>query len=393
MKNISVLGITGSIGHSTLKVLDNYKKDFNLISISTHSNVKNLLKLIDIYKPEFAVVSDRASMFDYFGEYEKNYNNIKIYSGEDGLYKICSDRRNNIIVNAISGKSGLIPSYNILTNGIDLALANKESIVCAGPILKEIAKKNGCNIIPIDSEHSAIFHLLRNRDKNEIEKIYLTASGGPFFRIEKKEWHKITVKEALNHPTWKMGNKISIDSATMANKGLEVIEAERLFDISYDKINVLIHPQSLIHSMIEIIDGEIYAQIGPNDMAIPIQNALFYPEIRYNSFNRFNFNRIVTLEIFPVDLKKFRMLDFAFYCGKKSGVYPAFYNFINEISVNLFLNEKIKFTHIEEIMEESLENFEKEDFLNKNILTMENIKITEDLANNICEKLYDKFKK
>jgi len=387
MRNISILGITGSIGHSTLRVIDNYKKEFRLIAFSTHSNIVNILKLVDTYKPEFAVVSDVNAMLSYFGEKETIYNNVPIYSGEKGLYKICSDKRNNIIVNAISGKAGLIPSYNILDNGIDLAIANKESIVCAGPILKDLAKKNNCHIIPIDSEHSAIFHLLKDKKKEEIAKIYLTASGGPFLKIEKKKWHNITVKEALNHPTWKMGNKISIDSATMANKGLEVIEAERLFEFEYSKIEVLIHPQSLIHSMIETIDGEIYAQIGPNDMAIPIQNALFYPELKYNSFNRFNFNKIITLELMPVDFKKFRMLEFAFYCGKKAGIYPAFYNYVNEILVNLFLKEKIKFTDIEIIMEKSLEKFEKYNNIDKKLLNLENIELTEKLSEEIAYSL------
>ncbi len=387
MKNISILGVTGSIGNSTLKVINNNRESFNLISFSTHNNVKSLLKLIDKYKPEFSVVSDQESMLNYFGEKEKDYNGVKIYSGSQGIYKICSDKKNDIIVNAIAGKAGLLPSLHILENGINLAIANKESIVCAGPILKDLAKKNNCFIIPIDSEHSAIFHLLKNRNNNEIENIYLTASGGPFLRVDKKDWHKITVKEALNHPTWKMGNKISIDSATMANKGLEVIETERLFNIDYNKIKVLIHPQSLIHSMIETIDGEIYAQIGPNDMAIPIQNALFYPELKYNSFNRFNFNKTINLELIPVDMNKFRMLEFAFYCGKKGGVYPAFYNYVNEIAVNLFLKEKIKFTQIEIMMEKSLEYFEKENSLDKNILVMENIFLTEKLAEDISSKV------
>lgn len=387
MKNISILGVTGSIGYSSLKVIDNYSEEFNLIGISTHSNVKNLLKIIDKYNPEFAVISDSKKMFEYFGKYETLYNQTKIYSGEDGILKICSDKRNNIIVNAISGKAGLMPSYHILNNGINIAMANKESIVCAGPILKELANRNSCNIIPVDSEHSAIFHLFKNRETKDVEKIYLTASGGPFLRVNKRDWHKITLKDALNHPTWKMGNKITIDSATMANKGLEVIEAERLFEIDYNRIEVLIHPQSLIHSMIETIDGELYAQIGPNDMAIPIMNALFYPEIKYNSFNRFNFNKTINLELIPVDFKKFRMLEFAYYCGKKNGLYPTFYNCVNEIAVNLFLNEKIKFTHIETMMEKGIEKFEKDNSINKEILTIENIKIVEDLVENICKEL------
>lgn len=387
MKNISILGITGSIGNSCLKVIDNNKGCFNLIGVSTYTNIKSLLQIIEKYKPKFAVISDRKSMFDYFGEYTKEYNGIKIYSGEEGIYKICSEKTNNIIINAISGKAGLLPSYYIVENGINLAIANKESIVCAGPIIKELAKNNNCYIIPIDSEHSAIFHLLKNQSIKYVEKIYLTASGGPFLKLDKKEWDKITVKEALKHPTWEMGTKISIDSATMANKALEVIEAERLFDIDYNKIEVLIHPQSLIHSMIETIDGEIYAQIGPKDMALPIQNALFYPELRHNSFNRFSFNKEIKLELLPVDFEKFKMLKLGLYCGEKGGVFPAFYNYVNEILVDLFCKEQVKFLEIEIIMEKSLEYFEKNDLLDKNLLTMENIQLTEKVAKEITLKI------
>ena len=232
MKNISILGVTGSIGISTLKIYSNFKEQLNIIAVSTNKQIKPLLEIIDNNRIEYAVVFDEKAMIDFFGTKEKNYNGVKIYSGANGLEKICSDKNNDIIINGISGKAGLVPSFNILSNGINLALANKESMVCAGSILKKIAKKNNCSIIPVDSEHSAIFQLINKHGKDNLSNVILTASGGPFLKLDKSQWGNITIEDALNHPTWKMGNKITIDSATMANKGLEVIEAFELFDVN-----------------------------------------------------------------------------------------------------------------------------------------------------------------
>lgn len=387
IKNISILGVTGSIGESTLKIYDNFRNDINIIAISAHKNIQLLLKTIDKYGPEYAVISDVNEMKGYFGKYETEYNGVKIYSGADGLSRLCSDKKCDIIINGICGKAGLFPSLKILENGIDLALANKESIVCAGPILKNVSRKNNSNIIPVDSEHSAIFHLLQNKKAENIKKIYLTASGGPFLKLNKEEWGKITIQDALKHPTWKMGNKITIDSATAANKGLEVIEAHYLFEMEYSKIDVLIHPQSLIHSMVETIDSEIYAQLGPNDMSIPIQNAIFFPELKINNYNTFDFSKKVSLEFHPIDMNKYKMLKFAYLCGEKGGLYPVFFNFINEILVYLFLDNKISFLDIEKYMEGSIEIFDSTIQINKNDLTLDNIKIVEEQVDIIINKI------
>ena len=391
IKNISILGATGSIGESTFKIYDNFHNDINIVAISAHKNIKALLKKIDKYKPKYAVITDTNEIKEYFGKYEAEYNGIKIYSGEDGLLRICSDKQCDIIINGICGKAGLIPSLTILKNGIDLALANKESIVCAGPILKDISKKNNSNIIPVDSEHSAIFHLLQNKKTENIKKIYLTASGGPFLKLNKKEWKKITIQDALKHPTWKMGNKITIDSATIANKGLEVIEAHYLFDLEYSKINVLIHPQSLIHSMVETIDSEIYAQLGPNDMSIPIQNAIFFPDLKVNNYNEFDFSKGISLMFYPIDINKYKMLKFAYQCGEKGGLYPVFFNFINESLVYLFLDNKISFLDIEKYMEKSIEIFDKYNEIDKKELTLDNIKRVEEQSDIIVNKFIKEF--
>jgi len=376
-KNISILGVTGSIGNSTLKICENFNNNIHIRGILANTNIKELLNIINKCNPEYAVLYDSQKMLEYFGKYEAKHKNTKIYSSDYGLQKICSDNNNDIIINGISGKAGLIPSFIILKNSINLALANKESVVCAGNLLIDLAKKNNTQIIPVDSEHSAIFQLLKNNKNNYLKNIYLTASGGPFLKLDKKDWHNITIADALKHPTWNMGDKITIDSATMANKGLEVIEAHYLFNIDYDKIKVLIHPQSMIHSMIEMIDSEIYAQLGPNDMSIPIQNAIFYPEIKNNMYNKLDFSKSIKLEIIPVDFEKFKMLKIAYECGKKGKLYPCYYNFINEYLVNLFLNKKINFLQIEELTEKSIDIFNNKKELSDLQLTLDNIKLIE----------------
>ncbi len=356
MKNIAILGATGSIGNAALRVIDSFKNKFYLVSISIHSNIDKMLNIIDQFSPEYAIVTDIAAYTTYYGHCESvKYKNTTIFSGEPALEKIYKDTKIEMVVNGISGKAGILPTYNLLLNKKNIALANKESLVCAGPILKKLAKQHNLDIIPVDSEHSAIFQLLNK--KKEVSNLVLTASGGPFLHFPKENWNTITVEQALAHPTWKMGNKISIDSATMANKGLEVIEANMLFDFDYDRIKVMIHPQSLIHSMIETIDGEIYAQIGPNDMAIPVQNALTYPKLEVNTYNRFDLTKSYNFELFPVDLAKFKMLDLAYFCGKSGKMLPPFYNYANEILVNLFLDKKISFQNIEETMEKCINIF------------------------------------
>lgn len=384
-KSISILGVSGSIGDSSLNIVKNFK-ELSVIAVAVNRSIDRLLEIIDSYELEYAAVMDRELLKERFGSEIAEYKGVKIYGGLEGILRICEDRRNDIVLNAIAGKAGLIPSLKVLESGIDLALANKESIVCAGELMKRRAHENGASIIPVDSEHSAISQLLEGKKREHIEKIHITASGGPFLKLPKAEWAGVTVADALKHPTWSMGRKISIDSSTMANKGLEVIEAHYLFGFDYDMINVLIHPQSLIHSMVETIDGEIMAHVGPKDMSLPIQSALFYPEMRRNSYNRLDLTTAITLELLPVDYDKFKMLDLAFYSGRKGGLYPAFYNSANEYLVNLFLAGKIGYLEIERVTEQALAAFEGEE-LSRGDASLENIKAVDLRALAIVEEL------
>ena len=359
MKSITILGVTGSIGTSALKVLDNHCDRFHLRAVSANRQLDKLCEIVKKYRPDYAVCADGEYFFNQTGKTSIECDGVTIYSGNDAMEKLCNEKVDSVL-NAVAGKAGVALSFKVFGHCKELALANKESVVCAGDLLFNEAAKNGCKIIPVDSEHSAIFSLLKDKPSNLIRNIHITASGGPFLNTDKSTWNKITPADALKHPTWSMGQKISIDSATMANKGLEVIEAHYLFSMPYEKINVVVHPQSLIHSMVEMIDGEIYAQLGPKDMAIPIQNAFSYPDVIENNYSRLNFFNGLTLEFLPIDMQKFKMLDFAIQCGKKGGIYPAFFNNVNEYLVMQFLAGQISFLQIEKGMEKSLELLEKE---------------------------------
>ncbi len=387
MKRLSILGVSGSIGKSTLKVLDNHLNEFKLVAVSVNSSLDLLYQIIDKYHPEYAVCADESYFGEHFTDEFMVYNGVTIYAGFAGIEKICKDPRNDIILNAISGKAGVLPSMIAVEHCKELALANKESIVCAGRLLINKAIESGSRIIPVDSEHSAIFALLRTLEKKNLEKIHITASGGPFLTLPKEKWGEVTVDDALKHPTWSMGRKISIDSATMANKGLEVIEAHFLFKVPYEKINVLIHPQSLVHSMVETIDGEIYAQLGPNDMSIPIQNALTYPKMGQNSYSRFDFTTGVSLEFQPMDYSKFPMLKYAFECGRLGGVYPAFYNYVNEQLVSIFLDGKIKFLDIEIFMGKAIDSFKTHPYGQESLESIKQLPVIEQISEQIVVQL------
>lgn len=384
MKSITILGASGSIGTSALKVLDNHGDKFCLHAVSVNRQLDKLFEIIKKYRPNYAVCADGEYFFSKTGKTSVVYEGIPIYCGSDGMERICHDKVDSVL-NAVAGKAGVALSFAVMGYCKELALANKESVVCAGDLLFDEAAKNDCKVIPVDSEHSAIFSLLKDKTSDLIQNIHITASGGPFLNVDKSTWNKITPADALKHPTWSMGRKISIDSATMANKGLEVIEAHYLFSMPYEKINVVVHPQSLIHSMVEMIDGEIYAQLGPKDMAIPIQNAFSYPDVIENNYSRLNFFNGLTLEFLPIDMQKFRMLDFAIQCGKKGGIYPAFFNNVNEFLVMQFLDEKISFLQIETGMEKSLELLEKENF-KSDLTKVEELQETDLLSCDIAAK-------
>ncbi len=340
MKNVIIYGSTGSIGTQTLNVIRRFKNEFKVKALTCGENISLLNKQILEFKPDYVCIGNRQQK-------DKVKFKGKIFFGKEGLKALAHKERVDISVMAIVGTEGIVPTYEAIFNSSVIALANKESLVSAGKFIIKKAKENGVKIIPVDSEHSAVFQCLQSGDK--IKRIILTASGGPFFKTEKKEFEKITVKEALNHPTWSMGDKITIDSATLMNKGLEIIEAKWLFDIAPENIDVIIHPQSIVHSMIEYSDGAIIAQMGTPNMELPISYALFYPKRANlsNTLNLYNCN----LQFFAPDFKKFPTLTFAYEALKKGNGYPAALNRANEIAVNKFLKKEIKFTDIFRIIE------------------------------------------
>lgn len=343
VKKILLLGSTGSIGINTLSVLREFKSDFSLVGVSTNTNIDILSDIIDEFNVKNIFIADENKK----DEFESKNKKIKLY---DSLIDLVENIDFDILVNALVGYSGFLPTIHAIKRKKTIALANKETLVVGGDIIIPLAKENNVDIIPIDSEHSAIFQIINNFKNIELRRIILTASGGPFYKTSIEEFASITVENALKHPTWSMGKKITIDSATMMNKGFEVIEAHHLFNIEYDKIDTIIHPQSIIHSMVEFVDGEIYAQMGVNDMRLPIQHALTHPNAKNTPFERLNLLRHNTLNFFEVEKIKFPMLSLAYECGKKSGLYPCMLNAANEICVNAFLNKKIAFTDISKIV-------------------------------------------
>ncbi|HNW25524.1 MAG TPA: 1-deoxy-D-xylulose-5-phosphate reductoisomerase [Candidatus Gastranaerophilaceae bacterium] len=348
-KKISIIGSTGSIGTQTLEVIEKLQDKFEIIALAGGDNVKLLREQILKFKPKKVCVKSLSARNELKAEFSK----LEIFCDDEGLDEICSDRSNDLIVVAVSGKIGLKPTLKAIENKIDIALANKETLVMAGDIVMKKAIENNVKILPIDSEHSALHQCIK--DISMVEKLIITASGGPFLYKSLEEIKNATVEQTLAHPKWKMGKKITVDSATLMNKGLEVIEAHHLFGFDYDKIEVIIHPQSLIHSAVEYVDGSVVAQIGLPSMHIPIQYAITYPErfegIKSKSFSfldakRFDFEK--------PDLEKFPCLKMAYEAGKMGGSATVCLNAANEEAVFSFLEGKIKLYRISEIVEKIL---------------------------------------
>ncbi len=281
-------------------------------------------------------------------------SHTEVLYGEEGLLELVRDTNINLIINALVGFSGLKPTIEGIKHKKDIAIANKETIVVGGEIVLNMARENNVNIIPIDSEHSALLLLLRNMKRQEVKKLILTASGGPFRSLNKEEFKNITLAQALDHPTWKMGKKITIDSSTLMNKGFEVIEAHHLFDFDFQDIEVIIHKESIIHSMIETVDGETYAQLGPTDMKFPIQNAMTYPDIIENNYHKMSLWEIGSLSFEKPDYDKFPLLKIAYETGKSGGTLPAVLNASNEIAVQMFLDNKIAYLDIVKLIEKTI---------------------------------------
>jgi 1-deoxy-D-xylulose-5-phosphate reductoisomerase len=328
MKKVLVLGCSGSIGSNTIDIIRNMKDQFCVCGVQAHTNEIKLNQIAE----EFSCPSLLSCNATY-----------------DDFQRLIDKSKPDIIVNGIAGAAGLMPSKISIENKIDLALANKETIVMAGKLIKSLAKEKNVNILPVDSEHSAIFSLTEKIGANNISKVLITASGGPFRNYSQEQLKHVTLEQALNHPTWKMGKKITIDSATLANKGLEVIEASYLFDLSYDEIEVLVHPQSIVHSLVRTKDGVLYAQISDPDMKHPILNALTWPTIKNNYLEEFDlFSK--SLEFYKTRMNDFPLLKYAFDCIKYGDAYPIAFNAANEVAVNLFINKKIDYTQISEIV-------------------------------------------
>jgi 1-deoxy-D-xylulose-5-phosphate reductoisomerase len=351
MKKVLILGSSGSIGVNSLNVIRKFPEKFKISGLTVNYKIDVLEQQIKEFQPEFVVVTNETKA----KELKSNIGNVcKVYSGYDELLKLAAQSDYDILIGAIVGFAGLAPTLEAIKRGKRIALANKETLVVAGELVTKIVLENNAEILPVDSEHSAIYQCLVGENLNEVEKLILTASGGPFLNKEKSFFENATVDEALNHPNWKMGSKISIDSATMMNKGLEVIEAHWLFGLPVEKISVVMHPQSIIHSMVQFVDGSIKAQLGLPDMKLPIQYALTFPERLENDFKRTNLPDIKSLSFFEPDFNKFECLKLAFDVIKTGGTAPCILNAANEVAVEKFINKKIKFSQISKLINKAL---------------------------------------
>lgn len=341
MKAISILGSTGSIGTQSLEVIQKYPSKFKIIGLTANSNVSLLKKQIAKFKPKAVALMDEKSAKEL-----QRVVKVKVYSGLEGVIKVACLKETDTVINSVVGSIGVVPTMAAIKAKKNIALANKETLVTAGDIVMKTVKKYKVILMPIDSEHSAIFQCLNGENIKKVRRIIITASGGPFKNHTKKQIEKVQLKDALKHPTWSMGNKITIDSATLMNKGFEVIEAHHLYDIPYEKIDVVVHPQSIIHSLVEFEDRSVMAQLGNPNMKIPIQYALSYPERHPTDIKILNLAGIANLTFFKPNLELFPCLKYAFYAGKIGGTLPAVVNAANEIAVSYFLQNKIKFLDI-----------------------------------------------
>ena len=350
-KKLVILGSTGSIGTQTLEIVRN-NKGLSVCALAAHSNVKLIEEQAREFKPSLCVMYEEKAAADLKERLKDT--DITVLAGMDGLSEAVSLKEADIVVTALVGMIGIKPTIDAINAGKTIALANKETLVCAGHIIMKLAKEKGVSILPVDSEHSAIFQSLNGEKRERLDKILLTASGGPFRGKTYDELKDMTVEQALKHPNWSMGKKVTIDSASLVNKGLEVIEAKWLFDVSPSDITVLIHPESIVHSMVQYTDGAIIAEMGIPDMKLPIQYALFYPDRKPMYDNRVDFFKLEKLTFYKPDIDTFKGLKFAYEAIKKGGNAPTVFNAANEFAVKRFLDKKIGFTGIYDIIEAAL---------------------------------------
>ena len=345
MKKIVILGSSGSIGTQTLDIVSEMKGSISVEGLSVNTNINALKAQIRKFKPKAVSVNDPSDAENLKQWCASEKIKVEVYSGHSGLKRLVEMPQADTVISAVVGAAGLKPVMRAIEYGKNIAIANKEALVMAGKEIMKLAARKKVSVLPVDSEHSAIFQCCAGEKKSQIKKIILTASGGPFYRYE-GDFSKITVEQALNHPTWKMGKKITVDCATLMNKGLEAIEASVLFDIPIDKIEIVIHPQSIVHSMVEYVDGSVIAQLSNPDMRLPIQYALTYPERKTSNIKPLNLAKAGKLEFYEPDFKRFPCLKLAFRAAEKGGTMPAAMNAANETAVSAFLNKDIKFTDI-----------------------------------------------
>lgn len=382
MKKIAILGSTGSIGTQTLDVVRN-NKDLEVTALAAGSNIKLLEQQILEFHPSVVSVWNEQKALEL--KEKVKHLSVKVLSGMDGLIACAVEKDASIVVTSVVGMIGIRPTIEAIKAGKDIALANKETLVTAGHIIVPLCKERGVSLLPVDSEHSAIFQCLNGERANKVSKIILTASGGPFRGRKLEDLKNIQVEDALKHPNWSMGQKITIDSSTMVNKGLEVMEAKWLFDVDYDNIQVVVQPQSIIHSMVEFEDGGVMAQLGTPDMRLPIQYALYYPERRPLPGDRLDFYKLGQITFEEPDMETFRGLKLAFEAGRRGGSLPTVYNAANELAVSKFLNRKISYLEIVESIEYAMSKHKMID--NPNV---EQILETEQETYHILEEKWEK---
>lgn len=370
MKRISILGSTGSIGTQALDVIRN-NFGFEVVALSANKNIELLEKQIYEFNPKIVAVADENKAKILKGKIA--HMDTRVVGGMDGLIEVATEESVHIVLTSVVGMIGLLPTIEAIRAKKTIALANKETLVTAGALVMDEAKKHNVDILPVDSEHSAIFQCLNGEKKRDINKMVVTASGGPFRGKSKEYLENVSLKDALKHPNWSMGRKITIDSATLMNKGLEVIEAKWLFDIDIDKIDVVVHPESIVHSMVEFIDGSVMAQLGIHDMRIPIQYALTYPNRVENKLERLDLTNIASLNFEKPDMETFPCLKLAIDSLRKGGTTTAVLNAANEVAVGLFLEEKINFTDIPKIVENEISNHNNISVTLENILNVDSI--------------------
>ena len=362
MKKISILGSTGSIGRNALEVVSRSQNKWDVVGLAAGQNKELLQKQVAEFNPEIISLEKEEDAAEFRREYP--HFSSKIYHGQEGAEAVARFEKNDIVLSAITGISGLRPTMGAVQEGKRVALANKESLVVAGPLILETAKQTGSQIIPVDSEHSGIFQCLAKEKQDHVKKVILTASGGPFFRLPAEEMKNKSLDEALDHPRWKMGKKVTIDSATLMNKGLELIEARWLFGLEPDQLDMLIHPQSIVHSLVEMRDGSVLAQLSPTDMKIPIQYALTYPDREESLMPSLDLSQVRALEFYEIDDQKFPLVKLARVALYEGDSVAVALNTANEVAVEAFIEEEIPFSDIAAIVTAIVEDHTKRKVIN-----------------------------